>query len=118
MAGTTHAVTSRPTTLSPSSSSQQSSVAFSLQDALVTLSYLSGRGLLCTSCGTGWAEVDNQIHTHCSDCKRPNMTYNVRIGKGTDLDKLLCRRLSDWVSAFLQGDKAAPANAADSKGKR
>ena len=88
-----------------------------LSEALSVLSYLTGRGLLCSTCGFGWAVVDNAAYSHCSACKRPNMTYNPRIGKGSDFERLLCNRLGAWVSAFLKADKAATPDATDSSGK-
>ncbi len=112
MAVTTPAATSKPITLKTPNSE-----GFQLTEALSVLSYLSGRGLLCSTCGFGWAVVDNAAYSHCQDCKRPNMTYNPRIGKGSDFERLLCNRLGVWVSAFLKADKAAPADPTDSKGK-
>ena len=132
MAVTTPAATSKPTTLKAQSSvvgeattsppkdtlkAQSCAEPFSLTDALATLSYLSGRGLLCSTCGYGWAIMDNAAYSHCSDCKRPNMTYNPKLGKGSDFERLLCKRLRDWVGAFLQADQATSADTADSKGK-
>ncbi len=111
MAGITHAATPRPTTLSQSSS-------LTLAEALAILSHLSGRGLLCSSCGYGWAEVDNAAYSHCAGCRKPNATYNPRLGKGSDFERLLQRGLQRFVSAFLQAEQSSPANVADSKGKR
>ncbi len=109
MAATTPAATPKLTTLN--------SPAFALPEALSVLSYLSGRGLLCSTCGYGWAVVDNAAYSHCSGCQRPNMTYNPKLGKGSDFERILCKRLGNWVAAFLKADKAANPDPAHSEGK-
>ena len=114
MAVTIPTATPKPTALSTPSSDHS---GFILSEALSVLSFLTARNLLCSTCGYGWAVADNAAYSHCTDCKRPNMTYNPRIGKGSDFERLLCKRLREWVSAFLKADKAAPADATDSSGK-
>ncbi len=123
MAVTTPAATPKHTTLKTPPSAPPEESPLSIPDALSVLSYLSSRGLLCSTCGFGWAVVDNAAYTHCVSCKRPNMTYNPKIGKGSDFERLLCKRLGNWVAAFLKADKGfigqgpATPDTADSSSK-
>ncbi len=110
MAVTTPAATPKHITL-------KTPLSMDLSEALSVLSYLTGRGLLCSTCGYGWAVVDNAAYNHCKDCQRPNMTYNPRIGKGSDFERILCKRLGTWVAAFLKADQAANPDPANSEGR-
>lgn len=86
-----------------------------MRDALLALQHLNSRGLLCSACGYGWAVVDNSIHSHCCNCKREHMTYNVRIGKGSEFEHILQQGLQQWVTVFLTAVRPASANPTDSK---
>ncbi len=124
MAVTTPAAMPKPTTLKAQNSAEGGAITLSPQnselatpDALSVLTHLYARGLLCSSCGYRWAVVENAAYLHCVECQRPNMTYNPRLGKGSDFEQLLCKRLGQWVTAFLKADQAASANATNSKSK-
>ncbi len=112
MAVTTPAATPKPITLNTPTSAE-----LRLPDAIQLLTYLSGRGLLCTSCGYGWVVAENAAYNHCTGCQRPNMTYNPRIGKGSDFERILCNRLGQFVATFLKADKTTASDATNSKSK-
>ncbi len=44
------------------------------------------------------------------------MTFNKKIGKVSDFERLLCDRLQDWVTAFIQGDKPGAGVSTNSGG--
>lgn len=75
----------------------------SLSEALSILGHLQERGLLCKSCGYRMVEWVNQVHSHCSGCKRDNASYNPISGKVSDFEKILCGRLQGWVERFIFG---------------
>lgn len=130
MATTTQAATQNPvkaglnvktsaTSAPPPETPQKQSLT--LGEALLALEHLTKRGLLCSKCGYGWAEWDNQVHSLCNDCKVmfPNMNFNPKMsGKGSDFERILGKRFQEWVGTFIQGNGSSTGDTSNSGGNR
>lgn len=73
-----------------------------LSEVLEALRYLNARGTLCTGCGYRLVEHINQIHSHCTECKRPNVVYSPT-SKGSPFERKLAANLGTWVDKYLNG---------------
>jgi hypothetical protein len=91
----------RPT-FQPSVKPAEALSSFTLSEALEVLRHLDARNILCTGCGYRIVEHVNQMHSHCNECKRPNMNYSPS-PKGSPFERILCNRLQDWVNTHVLG---------------
>ncbi len=71
-----------------------------LTEALAVISFLSGRKLLCSSCGYRLVTGENQYHAHCKNCQRDSQNYNPARNP-TVLDVVLAKDLAEWVATMV-----------------
>lgn len=77
----------------------------SLDAALGVLRYLEARKVLCTGCGYRLSTKENTYYAFCESCAEGcNQTLNPRLKKVSQLDQVLCAKLTRWAEAVIQGN--------------